>query len=779
MVYVHSNKILANPLLSHRLYYILEPLLPNDDWVEVSSKKNIMRNLLDEAREASKGKHLGQLNHYRIYHRLLKHAVAKTPHVLCYQGISPDHSISQVDWTPSRVTIDPFAGRFRFTDELSKLHAIISRDTASGAEPGFRRHLDQFSRLQRTCDKTVDKHTVSFESFVQQLTYLPIMPLLLPHTVTEKKVAHRYPALLDAANEEHSGIGFGQGEKSFEEVGMKRGCFQWGLMLYDAKRAKAALEGTDKIAGIDDPEESIENQCLLNRVMTAAAISTVIDAMGVNEIKYFGSKTSQLASIMQYVHRLTGRKIDDFGGLFRTKNIVQEGLCDASALGVIRAAIVDEYKQWRLNYLGVDTTKSLEELLRNAPPSEYAPLLEVGQRTTASMPAITKMAPPTCWKNPFYRCEFGHGCNEVKPNCAAAYFETFPQHIQDAVRKHTTAQGYTFGGIELDIQVLNDIDEDVASFDQQERMSWKQFRLKHGILQPLDLRGYTWPVEGRFQIRPSELGKPCQIAHLIDKMDKKLHFPLLPGNELADVGTGRHKIANTQPSLEQLEEIARRLNVSPAEEYLHNQTLANLGIAPLPRSAYCERQIQTSIDGIVVRGSPDAVMRCGDLLCIFDYKTARRGAYESKTVRRQLLTYAIVLDQLLGKQWNGYLLIAAKRYWHGGEGLATYIEYSMIHVPKDDPCIEGLRGEILATVREQRTLLQDKDAFAYALDCKPGARGHRKCLEGMTPKGITAGAPQDCARLAPYLLENHDKLSSYFLQDVDLFGTMQDSLNIQ
>lgn len=323
--------------------------------------------------------------------------------------------------------------------------------------------------------------------------------------------------------------------------------------------------------------------------------------------------------------------------------------------------------------------------------------------------------PGFCWGEKFLRCENSEFCSpKTKPGCCHLdHFHGFSQQEQELVRRFAYTKGHSFGGIELDIALLNQADEDVTSYDQRKKGSWQKILAAYNEpVKPLLFAPKTIKPEG-FMIRSSEFGSKCPIARLISKFDKE-YFERQE-NDYAVAGTAHHRLRLTQP----------------VDDFFHNNVLEEIGIEKIARSGYCEQEAWGVFNGIFVLGHLDARLYLGNALAIFDYKSARRGSYESIGMRKQLLSYALCTDQMAGNIFSEYFLITAKPLWNAKPGAATFPAFTITKVPKNDVAIERLLEEMQETVEAQRRYLDGGKAF---LERKAFSEKKKLCINPDNPE---------------------------------------------
>jgi hypothetical protein len=282
----------------------------------------------------------------------------------------------------------------------------------------------------------------------------------------------------------------------------------------------------------------------------------------------------------------------------------------------------------------------------------------------------------TCWKLPFIDCELSGACqrdgrlqmisdmsNGEATGCSIDFLDEIPEDKIELVRADCTKEGYLSPTIE---QVLLDLNDPSRDFDvllsggHHEVTSFAKFRERHGLVLPFPINAVTKNVN--YNERFSSLGREVKnksggkdrcrdIVRIIAKLDENYMTQFDGDTTLSTVGTLEHLIGQGEPKKH------RGLNLA------HPHSLRKLGIEPVPRSSYCEIPVEYEHQGVVVKGTADAVCKMGDYLVIIDRKRALvpSGLPPKGEHERQLGGYALAVEQMTGRKFDGYLLIKAGR----------------------------------------------------------------------------------------------------------------------
>ena len=99
------------------------------------------------------------------------------------------------------------------------------------------------------------------------------------------------------------------------------------------------------------------------------------------------------------------------------------------------------------------------------------------------------MTSQTCYKHPFYLCEFGEGCHSKKPcGCASDYIDKFPKNKVKILENDAYEQGFVCTGIENVLVTLNNSSVEIT--DENFR---KAFLPKFLNGKPLRQEGLSFP----------------------------------------------------------------------------------------------------------------------------------------------------------------------------------------------------------------------------------------------------------------------------------------------
>ena len=795
MAYIHTGRILADPLKNARLYYILEPFLPEKiDFGTYKNKK--MNEIFETTKEWANNPHIiASLILYRQYHSVLKENLEslKGKKIIFIPGGSIDKTVVTGSYKPNMIFHDAFSERFRLTDEIIKSYAKLNE------EHGW--------------------------NLFEQYHYIPISPVILPfHITIEFKAKHSLENVVEETNNfmSHTGMSarIGATEKSLDS-GFAAGTSVFSDMLFDSTRAKSvygkkikhfiedyrkgakhldkkSVDELNRLFGSHeaimsskdtDVETLIEDHCYFNSFLLAASLNTICEILDLKEPTVFSRKTCYaLSDVMSKVERIGNRKIDNFGKGTSPKN-KETALaeCDPYAQSKLRGRLLNDFIE--------------QQKKGTAFACEY----DIPTIAKAKKEVELDKRPFTCTKYPYYRCEYADACDEMTFEQRAGCLDDFvnnrftkkdveklvstlglkvspdelfedlrfkkikvkgsdkPVSEERLLRDDAYQEGYSFGNIILDRKMLNSCpDENIHMFKDGLILtrSWVEFRGSKK-LEPLKIDDRN----SNYQIRASEFSNKCHIARLIAKMDKDKFPKHVPENKYSVVGTARHKMANQRPWLNYL-----------GKEEMH-------------MAEYAEKQIAYNHNGIVVLGHSDGLFTLSgkneNYITVVDYKRAKKGSYEKPAYIIQTLLYGKGAEQALQANYDGYVSILIKRFFHGQPGEDNFPEYHMMFVPKggenevsidefifDDEKDEiiqarlfGLDEILMNSCEIQKRLLEDKKFFfKYATKMA----GKKECHDKEQPVDFRDCFCIEHCRMLKDAMRKDEDLRKYFLEGVSV-----------
>lgn len=342
----------------------------------------------------------------------------------------------------------------------------------------------------------------------------------------------------------------------------------------------------------------------------------------------------------------------------------------------------------------------------------------------------------TCWKLPFIDCELSGACqrdgrlqmisdmsNGQATGCMIDFLDDIPESQIELVREDCTNEGYLVPSIE---QILLDLNDPKRDFDmllsggQHQVTSFAKYREKHGFVFPfpINLAPRNELYDERFSALGSEVknesgGKDrCRsIVRIIAKLDEKYTSQFDDDTTLSTVGTLEHLIGQGEPKKH------RGLKLA------HPHSLRKLGICAVPRSTYCEIPVEYSHQGVIVKGTADAICKMGNYLVIIDRKRGvipsgqtPKGAHE-----RQLGGYALAVEQMTERKFDGYLLIKAGRPFPPAQkdpsvvGKQRKLSYNITFMEKNGGMVRSIQeDEIIEGTADQRRFLSSPKTWVEA-----------------------------------------------------------------
>lgn len=297
---------------------------------------------------------------------------------------------------------------------------------------------------------------------------------------------------------------------------------------------------------------------------------------------------------------------------------------------------------------------------------------------------------------PSYRCEFTEECNygQIDTNlCAYGFTKQLGEEYLRILKQDANQEGYSVFGIEAHLCALNEVDSVMDVFEKGHRASsWAKLRKTNGNIIPFSFENKPHTP---YNLRCSESG--CYLGRIISKLDKG-KFPFFKENLLSKIGNTIHNLSDNQH----------------VENYVHNQTLKEIGVEPTNRKHYCEKEVQDKLFGVTLRGHPDAVFQFQDSeeVGVIDFKRSKYRAYEKKDHRNQLLLYNLLILQELNLNQDYLYLITIKRPFQTRPLNHRKPAYHVTKVANDfnENIIKNLEQEITESFEKQAELLEDKTA---------------------------------------------------------------------
>lgn len=304
---------------------------------------------------------------------------------------------------------------------------------------------------------------------------------------------------------------------------------------------------------------------------------------------------------------------------------------------------------------------------------------------------ISKTQLKTCWEYDFYRCEFAAECssNDKISNCASDYIKTI--NNVNLLKSDCRNEGYTIGGIEAWIKLLENSRFDVAGENQKVTSFAKLVNNK--LILPLE---DNFKFNKYHNLRASEFNQSCTISRIISKF-KQEYISYFPKHFTSIVGDTAHTIFNTQPN----------------DIYAHNDTLFGIN-----RNKYCEKELSYEYQGITINGHADAILYFDNTLLIVDHKRSFAGAYQKPSHKKQLLIYALAILQ--EKDFENIITLTINSPFPRKQEGTNRIQKPMASIfRKDSDLIKILQNEIKTSYEEQVYLMknQEKIISTYA-KCK-------------------------------------------------------------
>lgn len=366
----------------------------------------------------------------------------------------------------------------------------------------------------------------------------------------------------------------------------------------------------------------------------------------------------------------------------------------------------------------------------------------------------------TCWKLPYLDCELSGACqrdgrlqmisdisNGQATGCTIDFLDEIPEEKMELVRDDCTKEGYISPSIE---QILLDLNDPGRDFDMllsggnHQVTSFAKFREKYGFVIPfpINMAPRNEIHSERFSALGSEVknksgGKDrCRsIFRIISKLEEGYKDRFREDMTVSTVGTLEHLVGQGEPKNH------RGLKLA------HPHSLRRLGIEPVPRSAYCEIPLEYEHQGVVVKGTADAICKMGNYLAIIDRKRALvtsglppKGAHD-----RQLGGYALAVEQMLGRKFDGYLLIKAGRPFPPAlmdptvVGKQRKLSYNITFMERDGIMVRNIQEEeILQGTDDQKRVLANPKAWVESKKLYEAKGVCERCWEKPACDDLTA-----------------------------------------
>jgi hypothetical protein len=712
-------RVVSDPLKNARLYFALEPLLPDKIAFE-GPQKNILSEILEVTREWSENTQItGSLLLYRAYHRNLRSGISRLrgKQLIFLPGSSMDMTVQRGEIVPKEIFSDPFTDMFRLTDDLIITNIELNQQDGWNC-------FDDF-------------HYVAVNHVIQPF-----------HITREFKAEHSLADIVNATNAEMEELGknarWGATERSLE-FSFKEENSRFGSYLYDSEKAKEIYgkkiahltEKFRKGIPIDESDKEllfrlfktgegieaatqksidklIQSHCYFNTYITALAYKTILDELGITEPVFYSRNSNASALIFKKLE-LMGVKLDKWakGGVMKNAHLSQMAESDPRALQFLKQRLYLFFED-KLEY---EETKP--EILQSPRIPSYSEDVPIKKR------------PGLCIYCDRLRCKFVERCTYEKEkektgdkfekkikNCMYGYaqnrftkadvaelkeefklektvdelyeelrfqdvqiryydieqkkFVTRTVNEFDLLAEDATSEGYTIADIMLDQEILeSSFDEEIKLLKRGQYLSTSWVKFSSGMkIEPLNVlelarnnsnNKISAEEAARFAVRGSEFGSKCHIGRLISKMKKDMfNVPYL--NFYSVVGSARHKLSNQRPWVDYL------------------------GKKDLHVVQYCEQLVLGDISGRKVKGHGDGFFemtgRGKKYLLVQDYKRAKKGAYEKPAYILQLVQYATAVQQMTGREYDGVILCLTKRFFHGEPGGESWPEYSLFFIPK-------------------------------------------------------------------------------------------------
>jgi len=350
----------------------------------------------------------------------------------------------------------------------------------------------------------------------------------------------------------------------------------------------------------------------------------------------------------------------------------------------------------------------------------------------------------------------------------------------ELVKEDCHKQGYSFGSVELDRQILNSSTDEliyeIAGRKIHNVRSWLGFKNGKFVF-PLPLPKQE-PRE--YHLRASGFTNTCHLARIIGKIDrdalqKDIIEEIMP-NKYSVIGTTRHKLANQRPWVDYLRETSDRL--PKIWDYCENEIFCEIKNTDRKKGEPDEIVLSGHGDAsfVLTDGNPDR-----DIIINTDYKRGKRGAYEKPAYILRGIIYALGAANALGREFKkGIVVHLVKRFFHGEEGDRIFPKYYLGYAsPENYDSVtldefdaakkrivqaSGLENLAVSTYRMEKIILENKENF---LAYKDLAQQQKFCFDADMPEEFRECFNSDlCRILAQLVLKGVDIEKRYFLPGV-------------
>ncbi len=828
----------SDPTKHARILYTLLPLIAEDP--EFTYREKQFKRIHAHTKKWAKGQIIAGVKGYNAYHTELRHHLNKLQgkKIIFLPGSTIDNAISN----PKILCLDYACERNRLTEEI----LLGIRELKE--EYGWNMHDD--------------------------VHFIQVSPVVLPfHATPDNRLVHSLEVSETAKVSEHAqepsavldndasvmgsanlGMMLGNTTRDLLNDKFTEGILQYSLGIFESETAKEAqgkgiakkidkirrgkrvyrkdlddlirLFGKDEnLAEVtkDNIDALLSKSCAYNQQLMAAAYATVCKEAGIQQILFYGPRTSVELNILKNTAKILSLPIDSWGDpTAKEKQHKGKGAMKNAGMSLLSAADYKAIKRlkgrlyyWFEQKLG----KEPEQIGTIAPFRQHIP---------------ESSLPKPCPALPFYRCpnagnkldEQETGAQEVRrcvcdfarnkftiddvaqmleakqkcsdPIATAKLFEELQfkrvKCITEKGNQYTANeleilaadmrdQGWTFTDITEDLRLLSEKDAFISMLSKKgvfRTRSWQKFLGDQRTYERLEISRPSYKIEPLivqqrhpeyWSTRPSEFSSRCYIARMLSKIDKdKLPEQIL--NHIWSVaGTARHKLALWKPWADY-----QGRKDPPVWDFTERELFATFTN---------DEPEGDELTNINVFGHADALAvlkngsRCDDIPIIFDYK---RSPNEKPSYTVQEMLYKCGCEESSQRPFEkGGILVIANRPHFADPDERKFPVYHIVYCGKDgehtieftdrnpflkkDVPVKGLKNLILRNYKIQHQMLDPKVYLQVREnECSPGGT----CFEEKKPGVCSHPFNQQLCRVVADLIQKGEPIQKYFLDGVRL-----------
>jgi hypothetical protein len=809
----------SDPTKHARILYTLLPLISENP--EFTYRQKQFKRIHAHTKKWAKGQIIAGVKGYNAYHAELKKHLNKLQgkKVVFLPGSTIDNAVSN----PKILCLDYACERNRLTEEI--LLGIRELKEEYNWDMHNDVHFIQVSPVVLPFHATPDNklvHSLEDESCVMGTANLASMlgnttRDLLNENFTEGILQYSLGIFESETAKEAQGKGIA---KKIDK--MRRGKRLFRKDLDDLIRLFGKDENLAEVTK-DNIDALLSKSCAYNQQLMAEAYATVCKEAGIQQIVFYGPRTSVELNILKSSAKLLKIPVDSWGDPnAKDKRYKGKGTMKNAGITILSAADYKAIKRlkgrlynWFEQKLGkepekIGTTALFKQHIPKSSLPKPCPALPFYRCPNAG----DKLDEQETGEKPVQRCVCDFARNRFtiddvaemlrektkrndpeaanklyeelqfkKVKCLSEKGNAFTANELDILAEDMRDQGWTFTDIQEDLRLLSQKDAFISMLSKKGiflTRSWQKFLGDQRTYERLGIKRPSYKIEPLlvrqrhpeyWSTRPSEFSSRCYVARMLSKIDKsKLPEQIL--NHIWSVaGTARHRLALWKPWKD------------------YN------GRTEPPVSAFTERELFTTFtndepegDELVnvnVFGHADAlaVLRngsaCDDIPVIFDYK---RSPNEKPSYTVQEMLYKCGCEESSQRPFEkGGILVIANRPHFADPDERKFPVYHIVYCGKDgehtiefidrnpflkkDVPVKGLKNLVLRNYKIQHQMLDPKVYLSVREnECSEGG----VCFEEKRPGVCSHPFNQQLCRVVADLIQKGEPIQKYFLEGVRL-----------